>query len=221
MANSPLLLLFSSGDDFWGRPVAATEGPSALDFLAEHFTILGTDFQWWMPMTLGSVAIYLAWLWCTGGLFEGSHGERVPLPKHASARIPADISAAFGEAVILLIQWQGGADEPTATLDGEPVLIGLVFELIIGRKYSGQMPSSMAELLLAYAREEPRRRVQADALRLAPTYEVGARCLLRWVSEKKSESRASWPASSIQSISLKPDLTNLWPRHKSPRCTRR
>jgi hypothetical protein len=135
---------------------------------------------------LTAAAIYVACLWCTEGLFEGSHGERLPLPKHnASDRIPADISAAFGEAVILLIQGRGGADEPTATLDGEPVLIGLVFELIIGRKYSGQMPRSMAELLLAYAREEPRRRVQADALRLVPTYEVGARCLLRWVGDKK------------------------------------
>jgi hypothetical protein len=47
MANSPLLLLFSSAADFWGRPE-----DNALDFLVEHFTVLGIDFQWWMPMTL-------------------------------------------------------------------------------------------------------------------------------------------------------------------------
>jgi hypothetical protein len=76
------------------------------------------------------------------------------------------------------------------TLDAKPVFIGFVFELVIVRKYSGQMPRSMARLLLTYAREEPGRRVQADQLRLVPTYEVGARCLLKWVGEKKSTVRA-------------------------------
>jgi hypothetical protein len=191
MANLPLLTLFSSDANYWGRPQSATGGPRALDFLAEHFTVLGIDFQWWMPMTMGSVAIYVAWLWCTGKLFEAQRRERVPRPRNdnsASDTIPANISAAFGEAVILLIQWQGGVDEPVVTLDGKPVLIGFVFELVIGRRYSGQMPRSMAELLLAYARQEQRHRVQADWLRLFPTYEVGARCLLKWVGEKKSKS---------------------------------
>jgi hypothetical protein len=159
----------------------------------QHFTVFGIDFQWWMPMIVGSVAIYVAWLWCTGRLFEPPSRElgRRPTNKHRTSGMPANVSSAFGEAVILLIQWQGGADEPTVTLDAKPVLIGFVFELVIGRKYSGQMPRSMAQLLLTYACEDGGRRVQADQLRLVPTYEVGARCLLKWVGEKKSESRAS------------------------------
>jgi hypothetical protein len=188
MANCPLLLLLSSTADFWGRPQAATGGPSALDFLAEHFTVLGIDFQWWMPIIVAAVAVYVVWLCCTGRLFEppGRELGRRPTNEHRTPdRMPANVSAAFGEAVILLIQWQGGADEPTVTLDANPVLIEFVFELVISRKYSGQMPRSMAELLLTYAREERARRVEADALRLVPTYEIGARCLLKWVGEKK------------------------------------
>ena len=101
----------------------------------------------------------------------------------------ARVGEAFGEALILLIQWRGGADEPAVTLDGKQVPIGFVFDLVIGRKYSGQMPRSMSELLLTYACGERGGRVQADALRILPTYEVGARCLLKWVGDKKSKAR--------------------------------
>jgi hypothetical protein len=45
MANSPLLLFFSSAADFWGISVAVTGRPNTLDFLAEHFTVLGIDFR--------------------------------------------------------------------------------------------------------------------------------------------------------------------------------
>jgi hypothetical protein len=68
------------------------------------------------------------------------HGSR-------EIRSPEDISHAFGEALILLIQWRGGADEPAVTLDGERVSIGFVFDLVISREYSAQMPRSMSELL--------------------------------------------------------------------------
>jgi hypothetical protein len=37
-----------------------------MDFLAKHFTFLGIDLQWWMPIVAGAVAIYVAWLWWTG-----------------------------------------------------------------------------------------------------------------------------------------------------------
>jgi hypothetical protein len=75
------------------------------------------------------------------------------------------------------------------TLDGERVPIGFVFDLIISREYSAQMPRSMSELLQTYARRDGGHRVQADALRILPTYEVGARCLLKWVGDKKSKAR--------------------------------
>jgi hypothetical protein len=37
-----------------------------MDFLVEHFTLFGLDFQWWMPIVGGACAIYVAWLWKTG-----------------------------------------------------------------------------------------------------------------------------------------------------------
>jgi hypothetical protein len=30
----------------------------------------------------------------------------------ARSPIPADVADAFGEALVLLVQWEGGADEP-------------------------------------------------------------------------------------------------------------
>jgi hypothetical protein len=51
-----------------------------MDFLVEHFTFLRIDFQWWIPIALGAVAIYVAWLWCTGRLSEAPRRERVRPP---------------------------------------------------------------------------------------------------------------------------------------------
>jgi hypothetical protein len=192
MGNIHRLLLLSPVANFSGATETATERANAPAFLAEHFTVLGVTFQRWMPIIVGAVAIYVAWLWCTGRLSEASRCERARPPRSAhnpSDQIPEDISHAFGEALILLIQWRGGADEPAVMLDGEAVPIGFVFDLVIGRKYSGQMPRSMSELLQTYARREPGHRIQADALRILPTYEVGARCLLKWVGDKKSKAR--------------------------------
>jgi hypothetical protein len=42
-------------------------GPS-MDFLAEHFTFLGVEFQYWMPIVVGAAAIYLFYMWKTGRL---------------------------------------------------------------------------------------------------------------------------------------------------------
>jgi hypothetical protein len=190
MGNVLILLIFSSVANFSGDPEVALDWANAPVFLTDHFTVLGVTFQRWMPIMVGAVATYVAWLWCTGRLFEAPRCEQLRPPKSdrgASDKIPENISHAFGEALILLIQWPGGADEPAVTLDGKQVPIGFVFDLVVGRKYSGQMPSSMSELLLTYACGERGGRVQADALRILPTYEVGARCLLKWVGEKKSK----------------------------------
>jgi hypothetical protein len=34
-----------------------------VDFLVEHFTFLGVTFQYWMPIVIGAVALYVLWLW--------------------------------------------------------------------------------------------------------------------------------------------------------------
>jgi hypothetical protein len=34
-----------------------------MDFLAEHFTVFGVDFQWWMPIVGGACAMYVLWPW--------------------------------------------------------------------------------------------------------------------------------------------------------------
>lgn len=102
-------------------------------------------------------------------------------------RIPDEISHAFGEALILLVQWQGGADEPVVSVDGKSVRIGFVFDLVLGRKYVEPIPKSMAKLLLTYASIDPATQLQFAELALLPTYEVGARCLLEWLGIKKSK----------------------------------
>jgi hypothetical protein len=103
-------------------------------------------------------------------------------------RIPDEISHAFGEALILLVQWQGGTDQPVVSIDGKSVRIGFVFDLVIRRKYTDQMPASMVQLLLTYASKDPKHHLERAQLMLGPTYEVGARCLLKWVGDKKSRS---------------------------------
>jgi hypothetical protein len=37
-----------------------------VDFLVEHFTVLGFDFQYWMPIMAGPLALYAAYLWMFG-----------------------------------------------------------------------------------------------------------------------------------------------------------
>jgi hypothetical protein len=37
-----------------------------MDFLTEHFNFFGVQFQYWMPILLGAVALYILYLWRTG-----------------------------------------------------------------------------------------------------------------------------------------------------------
>jgi hypothetical protein len=39
-----------------------------VDFLTHHFSLLGLDLQWWMPIVTGACAIYVMWLWVSGQL---------------------------------------------------------------------------------------------------------------------------------------------------------
>jgi hypothetical protein len=71
--------------------------------------------------------------------------------------IPADVGDAFGEALVLLVQWQGGADEPVAVLDGKTMPISMIFELVAGRAFRDEVPGSMLELLQTYAGRDPER----------------------------------------------------------------
>lgn len=36
-----------------------------LQFLLEHFTFLGFEFQYWMPVFAGVVAVYVLYIWRT------------------------------------------------------------------------------------------------------------------------------------------------------------
>jgi hypothetical protein len=98
--------------------------------------------------------------------------------------IPGEASHAFGEAMILLVQWRGGADEPTVMLDGQLLRISLVFGRVANLRCADTLPRGMLDLLLAYAGREPTRHAELTALTLTPTYETAARCLLRWFNEK-------------------------------------
>jgi hypothetical protein len=104
-------------------------------------------------------------------------------------RIPENVADAFGEALVLLVQWEGGADEPAAILDGRLMKITVIFELVAGRTFRDEVPRSMLDLLRTYAARDPERQKEIAALVLLPTYETAARCLLTWVGYKKSKWR--------------------------------
>jgi hypothetical protein len=44
------------------RSVAAERDGMPMDFLLSHFTLLGVDLQWWMPILGGVTAVYAFWL---------------------------------------------------------------------------------------------------------------------------------------------------------------
>ena len=99
--------------------------------------------------------------------------------------IPTDVADAFGEALVLLVRWQGGAD--VAVLDGKTMPISIIFELVAGRAFRDEVPRSMLELLQTYAGRDPERKKDIAPLALLPSYETTARCLLTWVGYKKSK----------------------------------
>jgi hypothetical protein len=103
--------------------------------------------------------------------------------------IPADVGDAFGEALVLLVQWQGGADEPVTVLDGKTMPISMIFELVAGRAFRDEVPASMLELPKTYAGRDPERKKEIAPLALRSTYQTAARCLLTWVGYKKSKWR--------------------------------
>jgi hypothetical protein len=44
--------------------------------------------------------------------------------------IPDEAGHVFGEALILLVQWKGGAEEPTVMLDGQLLRISMIFSRV-------------------------------------------------------------------------------------------
>jgi hypothetical protein len=106
------------------------------------------------------------------------HGR--PCPQ----RHPDEAGHVFGEALILLVQWKGGAEEPTVMLDGQLLRISAIFSRVANLRCADTIPRGMRDLLLAYARREPTRHSELTALLLTPSYETAARCLLKWFNEK-------------------------------------
>jgi hypothetical protein len=52
-----------------GKRLVRTTQPrqeTPVDFLTHHFSLLGLDLQWWMPIITGACAIYVTWLWLSG-----------------------------------------------------------------------------------------------------------------------------------------------------------
>jgi hypothetical protein len=96
--------------------------------------------------------------------------------------IPDEAGHVFGEALILLVQWRGGAEEPT--LDGQLLRISTIFGRVANSRYADTLPGGMRDLLLAYAQRDASRHTELTALMLTPTCETAARCLLKWFDEK-------------------------------------
>jgi hypothetical protein len=53
--------------------------------------------------------------------------------------IPADLADVFGEALVLLVQWRGGAEEPVVVLDGKAMRISVIFELVAKRAFKDKV----------------------------------------------------------------------------------
>jgi hypothetical protein len=105
----------------------------------------------------------------------------------AERGIPEEIGDAFGVALVLLIQWEGGADEPVAVLDGKTLRINLIFELVARRAFKDKIPASMLALLQTHAARDLERQKDIAPLALVPTYGTAAQCLVKWVGYKKSK----------------------------------
>jgi hypothetical protein len=69
--------------------------------------------------------------------------------------IPDKANDAFGEALILLIQWRGGADEPTVMLDGQLLRISMVFSRVANPRYGGSTRSSCRRRVDETGRQTP------------------------------------------------------------------
>jgi hypothetical protein len=113
-------------------------------------------------------------------------GEKVSKMFHPSDRqIPADIREAFDHAVLALLHWKRGAKEPSVTLNGGPCPISTIF----GRAalFKEPMPANTVVFLHEYASRLLVRQEQDVELEEDPSYEAGARCLLQWVKDNKSE----------------------------------
>ena len=65
--------------------------------------------------------------------------------------IPEETTQSFGEALILLVQWKGGADEPTVMLEGQLLRISMVFSRVANLRCADTLPRGMRDLLRAIA----------------------------------------------------------------------
>ena len=46
----------------------STREGTQMEFLAERFAVFGITFQFWMPIVVGAVAVYILYLWKRGQL---------------------------------------------------------------------------------------------------------------------------------------------------------
>jgi hypothetical protein len=100
-------------------------------------------------------------------------------------QMPADLRDAFDRAVIELVDWHSGGDEPTVSFDGEPVSISGVFRMAL--PFEEPMPEVIFQDLIAYAARSLERETDGVELSKDRSYASGARCLLGWVRENNSK----------------------------------
>jgi hypothetical protein len=93
-----------------------------------------------------------------------------PSNEMARSRIPADVADAFGEALVLLVQWEGGADEPAAILDGRTLKISAIFELVAARGFRDHVSPFYAYDHADRVRLYAWRRMTLDETDLCPQY---------------------------------------------------
>jgi hypothetical protein len=98
--------------------------------------------------------------------------------------IPDDLREAFERAVVELIHWDRGGEEPSGIgLSGKFYSISDIAGL--AGSFKDRMRESTLRLLLKYASSSLTHQDEQVELGKDPTYETGARCVLQWVRDKK------------------------------------
>jgi hypothetical protein len=58
--------IFREGNAGGAAGSAPVAEDARMDFLTAHFTLLGVDFQYWMPVAIVALMLYIFYLWRSG-----------------------------------------------------------------------------------------------------------------------------------------------------------
>jgi hypothetical protein len=127
--------------------------------------------------------------------------------------IPANLSEAFDQAVIELIAWDGGGDEPSVSVGGRSTSISAIASL--AETYKDTLPSSLFWRMVGYANRSLERRAGARELSKDGSYATGAGCLLQWL-QIINKQLGEWHADHLIERGLEAKSDMVMKPHSAP-----